>query len=239
MYRYVALMVCVFSIYNPVMASEFAGDLKLLPVGCQQTDARTCRLGSLLTFKSSDGLVWQTDVWKDGNGQSGTTDGASIPKWAQPVIGDAYDESFLKAAIVHDHYCYKENHVRSWRQTHRMFYDALIDLGISKIKAKTMYFAVYGFGPRWIDLVPGENCGANCIKTVTPSGEVSEPDQFASSKTQAEIEKFELLIEKNPNMSVGEIEVYARSLKPNDFYFNNGSTYVPKSANDPNIFAKY
>ncbi len=66
---------------NAAMGGEFLGNLVLYPEGCQQTDARICKLGEELTYKSSrDGLVWQTDAWKDKNGEFGTTDGASIPE---------------------------------------------------------------------------------------------------------------------------------------------------------------
>jgi hypothetical protein len=47
----------------------------------------------------------------------------------------------------HDHYCYKENHVRGWRQTHKAFYYALNTLGVPALKAKIMYAAVYLGGP--------------------------------------------------------------------------------------------
>ncbi len=36
------------------------------------------------------------------------------------------------------------------------FYDALIDLGVNKIKAKAMYFAVYWERPRWQKTVFGD-----------------------------------------------------------------------------------
>ena len=102
--------------------------------------------------------------------QSGTTDGASIPGWAQPIIGAPFDRSYLKAAILHDHYTYRENHVRSWRSTHRMFRDALLASGIAPLKAQVMYFAVLAGGARWKEIVQGEPCPGDCIKTVSPVG---------------------------------------------------------------------
>ncbi|MFG3452558.1 DUF1353 domain-containing protein [Stutzerimonas stutzeri] len=233
-----AVLMLLFGVSAQVSA-EFRGELKLVPEGCANTPPRICRLDSLLTFTSKNGLIWQTDVWEDGNGQSGTTDGASIPEWAQAVIGDAYDESYLKAAIVHDHYCYKENHVRSWRETHRMFYDALVDLGIEQVKAKTMYFAVYAFGPRWVELVPGSNCGQNCINAVSASGEKKDADKFAWLGTQTEIARFQAMVEQDQDMELYAIEAYAKSLTPNDFYLNHGDSYVPAGDNDPKIHATY
>ena len=217
-------------------SGEFSGNLVLYPPGCQQTDARICKLAEELTYKSSrDELVWQTDVWKDDNAESGTTDGASIPKWAQPIIGDQYDESYLKAAIIHDHYCYNENHVRTWRQTHRMFYDALIDLGVNKAKAKIMYFAVYLGGPRWIKIVPGEVCGENCVKNVAPDGQRWDGDRFGDKRIQSEITDFKHRIESGEEFEIGEIEKLAEEIFPSDFYYNNGATYVPTGEDDPNL----
>lgn len=221
-------------------AGEFEGELVLLPDGCESADARICRLGAPLTYRSSrDGLVWQTDVWSDSNAQSGTTDGASIPLWAQPVIGDAYDPSFLKAAIVHDHYCYQENHVRTWRQTHRMFYDALNDLGVDPIKAKIMYFAVYWRGPRWVTLVPGENCGENCIKNVAPGGRRWEGDQYTGAVFETELARLQAELESGLSFSVEDLEARAEMLSPESFFFEHGGTYTPTGADDPNILPRF
>jgi hypothetical protein len=216
---------------------DFEGNLVLLPQGCQRTDARICRLGSELRYTSPGGqLVWATDKWTDGNGQSGTTDGASIPEWARPIIGDPYDPSYLKAAIIHDHYCYNENHVRTWRQTHRMFYDALIDLGLGNTKAKIMYYAVYLGGPKWVELVPGEHCGENCIKNAFPNGIRWEGDEFGTSDFQVELKRVRTLIEQNSNISLEELEGRAEAQKPTDFFFARGGTYVPTGPADPKMF---
>lgn len=220
-------------------AGQFVGELKLYPEGCQKSESRKCRLDGLLTYKSSTGkhFVWQTDSWSSDKFESGTTDGASIPSWAQEIIGNPYDPSYLKAAIVHDHYCYKENRVRSWRETHRMFYDALIDLGIQKSKAKIMYFAVYAFGPKWIEIVPGENCGYNCIKSVLPTSQRSEGHTYLSQSSQNEIAKMKVLIIANENIPIEDIENHAKKLNPTDFFLKHGDTYVPTGPKDQNIFS--
>ena len=46
------------------------------------------------------------------------------------------DEAYLKAAVLHNHYCGKRS--VSWRETRLMFYEALIDLGVNSYKAKLM-----------------------------------------------------------------------------------------------------
>ena len=48
---------------------------------------------------------------------------------------------------MHDYYC--DVQTKPWQEVHRMFYDASLFGGVSKIKAKLMYAAVYYGGPRW------------------------------------------------------------------------------------------
>jgi hypothetical protein len=228
------LVVLILTLSQSVQAGIFSGELVLFPDGCEHTQSRLCKLQGMLTYVSSrNGLMWQTDEWKDGNGESGTTDGASIPKWAQPIVGDQYDESYLKAAIVHDHYCYEENQVRTWRDTHRMFYDALIDLGVSRVKAKVMYFAVYWKGPKWVNLVSGEYCGFNCIKRDYPIAMRWEGDGYGSKEFDEQLLNIRSEVEKNPDLPVEDLEEIARKLDPDNFFFQHGNAYRPIGSNDP------
>ena len=57
--------------------------------------------------------------------------------------------------------------MRTWQQTHLMFYDALIDSGVPAHKAQIMYFAVLAGGPRWVELIEGIACpiGMMCISS--------------------------------------------------------------------------
>ena len=98
------------------------------------------------------------------------TDGASIPSWAQPIIGGSWDKEFIKAAVIHDWYCIRT--VRTRQATHRMFYDALIESGVFRAKALTMYYAVVVGSHMWISLIEGRPCSGveNCIqKAADPS----------------------------------------------------------------------
>ena len=110
----------------------------------------------------------------DAQGQTWTapprtlTDGASIPAIFAPLIGDRQSREFLMAAALHDAYCGVGNddletyRTRSWREVHRMFYEALLVNGTQPQMAKTMYAAVYLGGPRWdepersLDQIPKE-----------------------------------------------------------------------------------
>jgi Protein of unknown function (DUF1353) len=142
----------------PVSAAQadFVGTLEFTPVGCET--ARKCKLAFDFGYIDTKGIGWQANAGDD-------TDGATIPEWAQPLVGTSFDQSFVKAAAIHDHYVV--NHVRTWQQTHLVFYDALIDSGVPAQKAQIMYFAVLAGGPRWIGLVKGIACpvGMMCISS--------------------------------------------------------------------------
>ncbi len=152
-----------------VATSRAAGDMisgriRLNPLGCETDPKVICRLGSVIRFVQASGIAWESDVWTSNAKQSGTTDGASIPGWAQIIVGKPFDRTYLKAAILHDHYCYRENHVRPFRDVHRMFLDAMLASGVKTKKAFAMYLAVQAFGPRWTKIVDGEDCKGNCVK---------------------------------------------------------------------------
>src|SRR4051812_41582107 len=103
--------------------AQFEGELELLPPGCEASGK--CILKNALKFTDRSGVAWE--------GRAGLTpDGASIPSIFQPFVGKPFDPIFIKAAVIHDHYCGR--HVRPWRQTHRVFYDGLIEQGVATAK---------------------------------------------------------------------------------------------------------
>ena len=136
--------------------AEFVGALEFTPVGCES--AGQCKLAFDFGYVDTKGIGWQANAGDD-------TDGATIPQWAKPLVGASFDKSFVKAAAIHDHYVI--NHVRTWQQTHLMFYDALVDSGVPAHKAQIMYFAVLAGGPRWVELIEGIACpvGMMCISS--------------------------------------------------------------------------
>lgn len=149
--------------------SEFIGELAFSPKNCARNGG-TCTLVHDFGFIDPNGVGWQARAGLK-------TDGASIPVWAQPFIGGQFDAAFIKAAVIHDHYC--DRHVRTALMTHRVFFDALIASGVDAVKASTMYYAVLVGGPKWIKLITGEQCkvGQNCIRKVgnklnLPSGKI-------------------------------------------------------------------
>ena len=68
------------------------------------------------------------------------TDGASIPRALWSVLGSPFTGQELPAAVIHDVGC--NNHKYSWKVTHRLFYDAMIDKGVDSVRAKVLYFGV-------------------------------------------------------------------------------------------------
>ena len=73
--------------------------------------------------------------------------GASIPRAFWSLIGGPFEGEFRDASVVHDVAC--ETRDRPWQAVHAMFYEACRCGGVGAIKAKTMYYAVFHFGPRW------------------------------------------------------------------------------------------
>ncbi len=113
----------------------FKGEIvaKFLP------DGRNMQIEKAFSFVDPSGKTWDVPA-------GAITDGASIPR----VLWIAYPPFTGKhriAAVVHDHYCQSKN--ESWKATHAVFYDALRTAGVDDATAKTMWAAVYHFGPRW------------------------------------------------------------------------------------------
>ena len=196
---FLAVMVFVSSVQLArADKTGFVGNLVLEPPNCEA--AGLCTLGEDFGFMDPQGIGWQT---KKGD----KTDGASIPGWAQPFVGKPFEPAYIKAAVIHDHYC--DRHVRAWKETHRVFFDALMASGVSSDLADLLYGAVYLGGPRWRDTIPGIKCpvGKQCVENVpkpAPEGTSAQltdegktvlfrPEQYTSpefSTRQAQLTAF-------------------------------------------------
>lgn len=130
----------------------FVGELKLSK-NPSDPSGKTKILDEDLYFIEPDNTAWKA-------GKGDVTDGASIPKLFQPIIGGPWEEDYLPAAVMHDHYT--KRLVRTWWTTDRMFHQAMIVKKVPSIKAAVMYYAVYAFGPHWAELEDGTPCGPNC-----------------------------------------------------------------------------
>jgi hypothetical protein len=182
----------------------FTGTLTLV-ANPADPSGETRKLGQDFGFVDGRGKGWQTN-------QGDVTNGASIPKVLQPIVGDAYSPGFIAAAVVHDRYCDDANkrRVKPWPDTHRMFYEGLLASGVDRRKARLMYYAVYTFGPRWTTLDPATACRG----TTTPMCE-----QFEASESMAKAGPDQAMSEGSGLQDYtfidkpgGQLEVLRRSL---------------------------
>jgi hypothetical protein len=98
------------------------------------------RLSDDFGFEELNGRVWMVP-------NETCVNGASIPTAFWSFIGGPWSGPYRRASVVHDHFV--RSRERSWQETHRVFYDAMLASGVPRSKANAMYFAVRRFGPRW------------------------------------------------------------------------------------------
>lgn len=215
------VVLTMISALSPASA-QFSGTFELGPEGCERTGQ--CTLTYDFRYRDPNGVEWQAAA-------QNRTDGASIPPWAQSIVGSPFDKNFTKAAVIHDHYC--DRHVRPWRVTHRVFFDALIEAGVDRGKAKVMYYAVYLGGPKWAELIPGRDCGNNCIFQIEDgaqkSGEpprrhyVTRGQTYNEPDFAAELAAVEMMVKQQGDaIGLDALEKRAESKRPNDFFYKNG-----------------
>jgi hypothetical protein len=173
----------------PVCGSEikkkcFTGKFQLSEILAEKKN-RT--LDSDFGYIDSNGVGWEAK-------QGSATDGASIPKLFQPFIGTPWEESYIRAAVIHDWYC--DHNVYPWRETHKVFYEIMIESGVPVRKAKLMFYAVYAFGPKWGYTSPGSTCSVtkNCIQT-KDSVFVKIGDKYSDENNIPELKAMEASID--------------------------------------------
>ena len=74
------------------------------------------------------------------------TDGASVPRIFWPIC-PAWS-TYTNAAVVHDYLCV-ERITKTSKETHKIFLDAMVYLGVTPWRRRIMYRAVMLVGPRW------------------------------------------------------------------------------------------
>ena len=79
------------------------------------------------------------------------TDGMSIPKWLQPVIGEPFEGNTLRAAIVHDYLCHCKCETQAF--SHGIFREILKLDGVSKWRRNAAWLGVVAYNglrnPKW------------------------------------------------------------------------------------------
>ena len=116
-------------------AGRFEGQLvvEFLPGG------RNVKLERSFAFVDQSGRTWDVPAGTE-------TDGASVPK-AFWITHPPFTGKYRAAAVIHDYYCQTKS--RDWRDTHRVFYQAMLAADVPEREAKGLFAAVYHFGPRW------------------------------------------------------------------------------------------
>ena len=115
---------------------RFEGDV----VASWDADGRNMTLREKLTYVDSQNRRWTAPA-------GSVVNGASIPSPFWTFVGGPFEGQYRNASVVHDVGCVEMT--ETWEDVHRMFYDACRCGGVDETKAKTLYYAVYHFGPRW------------------------------------------------------------------------------------------
>jgi hypothetical protein len=137
--KYGAICLAVVLGLTTAASAQTLGEYKGEAVLSMLPDGRNMQLLKPFSYVDPKGQTW--------NVPAGTkTDGASIPRilW---LTYPPFTGKYRQAAVVHDYYCQLRS--RTWKDTHKVFYDAMLTSGVPEKTAKIMYGAVYGFGPRW------------------------------------------------------------------------------------------
>ena len=218
--RLAVWLLAMVSAVSPASAGFF-GDVsfKLNPA---DPSGKTKLLGQNFAFIDPKGVGWEA---REGD----PTDGASIPKIFWPLVGDNWTYEYLKAAVIHDHYC--KRHVRPWRQTHRVFYDALVESGVPRSRAAVLYYAVFVGGPRWNEQIRGRPCslvpGTTCVQDVQDAALVSVDREamYDDPKVVADILGYQNLVAgAQSDVTADDVEEAAKVRNRDDVFLNHPPT---------------
>jgi len=195
---------------------------------------QSVRLVEAFSYRDPDGVLWEVP-------RRYVSNGASIPSVLWSVAGGPFSGAYRDASIIHDYYC--ERMTRSWEDTHRVFYDAMIARGVSEAEATKKYWAVHYLGPRWnrdevwwgfwgIDRQP-RHSGRKGIVGARRAEPPRDPEWIAAERRkqdrlrQFEREQFERVSAAIEGLGLGPDIVPA--LQPNDLGLELPETY-PSSA---------
>ena len=112
----------------------------------------------------------------------------------------------------------------------------LQDLGVSKSKSQIMYLGVLIGSRKWLKLVPGENCGENCINDIADAtASVSRTEQMVLREWPAiyDTEEYDDAIKRGiaaiavmgDQMTPGDLNALAATLLPDHPVFSRPDDY--------------
>ena len=106
------------------------------------------KLKKSLLVKTDEEFIYKKEIYIP---KGFITDGMSIPKWLQPVIGEPFEGNTLRAAIVHDYLCHYQSESQAF--THGVFREILKLDGVSKWKRNAAWLGVVSYNrlknPKW------------------------------------------------------------------------------------------
>lgn len=159
------------------------------------------KLLSTFTYVDPAGLEWFVP-------SGAIVDGASIPRGLWSLVGGPFEGRYRDASVIHDWYCDRRN--RPWRTVHRVFFDAMLTSGVTELRAKVMYAAVFAGGPRWSDTVVQNNrldsTRTRSAVDPAPSSRL-EPAQDLDAETLQHLER----TIQGGNLSLDEIDSLVES----------------------------
>jgi len=170
----------------------FYGELWLKPLD----DGRNMEVVKPVGFVDSEARKWEVPI-------KSITDGASIPRVLWSLIGSPFTGHYRRAAVLHDYYSVTKR--RSWRDTHNLFYEAMIKDGVDPKQALLMWATVYRFGPRW---TRGESsCWNMCACTYALFEDVT----FWPHYSEIEFSKINSLINGQGELTRDQVEDFVLS----------------------------
>ena len=106
------------------------------------------KLKKSLLVKTDEEFIYKKEIYIP---KGFITDGMSIPKWLQPVIGEPFEGNTLRAAIVHDYLCHCKCETQAF--THGIFKEILKLDGVSAWRRNAAWLGVVSYNrlrnPKW------------------------------------------------------------------------------------------
>ncbi|MEM6822451.1 MAG: DUF1353 domain-containing protein [Verrucomicrobiota bacterium] len=163
---------------------------------------RKMKLLKTISFTDATGKVWTAP-------KGWVVDGASIPALFWNTVGPPFVGDYRRASVVHDYYC--DTKSESWKNVHRMFYDACLAAGESKTRARLMYAAVFAGGPRWEMLPPEPESGYSRFWPFGRTTNIVQPVISYSPTPDAERFKESVSWIQDESLSLEELEARLQS----------------------------
>ena len=177
---------------------------------------RDMKLMAPFSYTDPRGVKWEVPAGY-------ITNGASVPWGLWNIVGGPYDGPYRDAAVIHDYYT--EFKLRSWEDTHRMYYEASLARGVSENRAGIMYAGLLVGADRWdppaataapkkAQLLPSPAAGSFRLAQVPPPSTAKPiaPGAVPSQKEQEVFNQLKAWIEKE-KPSAAEIAKKAEELR--------------------------